>query len=96
MDFMAMSTSATILATATMDRCRNAASTRSTVFAQTRRTMNMATLALLHMMGPANTAPDFREADTQVEAVTRVVEVVTAKPQKGPLPAGLLNWVIPA
>ena len=94
MGFMAMSTSATILATATMDRCQNAGNTRSTASRRTRRTMSMATRVLLHMTGPANTPRDLREADTPVGVVTPVLRVVTAKPRKGPLPAGLLNWRI--
>jgi len=89
--FMAMSTNATILTTATMDRCRNAGSRPSAVFVQTRRTMSMATPVLLRMTGAANTTPDLREVDGPVAVVTLVVVVVTAKPRKGPLPAGLLH-----
>jgi hypothetical protein len=94
MDFMAMLTSATILATATMDRCQNAGSTPSAVFVQTRRTMSMATRVLLHMTEAANTTPDLRGVGTPVAVVTRLVAVVTAKPRKGPLPAGLFNRAI--
>ena len=79
MAFMAMSTSATILATATMDRCRNVGNIPSTVFVQTLRTMSMATQVLPRMTEAASTTPDFREVDTPVEAVTRAVEAVTAR-----------------
>ena len=79
MGFMATSTSATILATATMDRCQNAGNIPSTGFAQTRRTMSTATQVLPRMTGAASTAPDFRAEDTPVEVVTRAVEAVTAK-----------------
>ena len=80
MGFMATSTSATILATATMDRCQNAGSTPSTVFAQTRRTMSTATQGLPRMTEAASTAPDFPEEGVPVVgAVTPVVEAVTAK-----------------
>src|ERR1700749_2263029 len=79
MAFMGTSTSATILITATTDRCQNAGSRLSAVFVQTRRTMSMATQALPGMTGVANTTPDFREEDTPAEVVTRVVEAVTAK-----------------
>jgi hypothetical protein len=81
MGFMAMSTNATILATATMDRCQNAGSSPSMVFVQTRRTMSMATRVLLHMTGAANTPPDFREEDTPVVEDIPVVGAVTAKPR---------------
>jgi hypothetical protein len=48
------------------------------------------------MTGAANTTPDLRGVDTPVAVVTPVVVVVTAKPRKGPLPAGLLHWALPA
>ena len=73
MDFMAMSTSATILTTATVDRCQNAGSRPSAVFVQTRRTMSVATRVLLHTTAAANTAPDLRVVDTPV-AVKRVAQ----------------------
>src|ERR1700761_4154254 len=94
MAFMGTSTSATILITATTDRCQNAGSRLSAVFVQTRRTMSMATQALPGMTGVANTTPDFREEDTPAEVVTRVVEAVTAKRigcEKGPPSAGLFR-----
>jgi hypothetical protein len=96
MGFMAMSTNATILATATMDRCRHAGSTRSTVFRQTRRTTSMATQVIPRMTEAASTAPDFREEGVPVVgAVTPVVAAVTAKAigfAKGPLTSGPFNW----
>jgi hypothetical protein len=49
------------------------------VFVQTRRTMSTATQVLPRMTEAASTTPDFREGDTPVEAVTRVVVVVIAK-----------------
>ena len=86
MDFTVTSTSATILVTATTDRCRNAVSSLSPAFVQTRRTMSMETLVPLPMTEPANTIPDFLVVDipegavTQVAAVTPVVQVVIARP----------------
>jgi hypothetical protein len=93
---MATSTSATILITATTDRCQNAGSRLSAVFVQTRRTMSMATQALPGMTGVANTTPAFREEDIPVEAVTREVEAVTAKGigcEKGPATGGPFSLV---
>jgi hypothetical protein len=75
---MAMSTSASILTTAIMDRSQNAGSRRSTVSVQTQRTMSMATQELLDMTGAANTMPDLREGDGPVGVVTAVV---TAEPR---------------
>ena len=77
-----MSTNATILATAIMDRCQNAGNKPSMVFVQTPRTMSMATRVLLPMTEAANTTPDLPEVDTPVGVVTRPVGVVTAKPRK--------------
>jgi hypothetical protein len=53
--------------------------------------MSMVTRVLPGMTAVANTTPDFREEDTPAEAVTPVVEAVTAKGivcEKGPLPGG--------
>jgi uncharacterized protein YaaW (UPF0174 family) len=84
---MAMSTSASILTTATMDRSQNAGSSHSTVSVQTRRTMSMATRALLDMTGAANAAPDLPEEGGPVGVVTGVV---TAEPRLIPASPGLL------
>jgi hypothetical protein len=56
--------------------------------------MSVAIPVLLRMTGAANTTPDLREEDTPVGVVTLVGVVVTARPRKGPLPAGLLRWAI--
>jgi hypothetical protein len=79
MGFMATSISATILATATMDRCQTAGNTRSTASTPMRRMMSTATQVRPGMTGVANTTPDFQEEDTPVGAVTPVVEAVIAK-----------------
>src|SRR5271163_4790856 len=79
-DFMAMSTTATILTTATTDRFRYGARSRSTISTLTRRSMSMATPAIPAMMEAANTPLDSpAEAIPVVAAVIQEVAEVIAR-----------------
>jgi hypothetical protein len=76
-DSMAMSTTATILITATSDPTRRAGRSRSNISKQTRPMTDKATRAIPVMMGRTNMLLDIRAEVTLVEAVTLVAEVTT-------------------
>ncbi len=73
-DFTAMWTTAGTPITATMDRCRNAAGSRSITSMQMRRPPDAAIPARLRMTADTSVLPDFREADTRVVDIQVVVD----------------------
>ena len=96
-DFMAMSTTTTILDTGTTDRIRHEGSSLTTISTQTKRVTEMAMWAMPAMMGRPNMSPAHHQAEAtpEVEATPEAEATQKAVITRG-AGRGLVQMVAPS